>query len=60
MSAIQPVLLGGAWRASAGEATFQATNPRTMEPIADRYPISPWPEIEEALPRLEDALRQLG
>lgn len=59
MSAIQPVLLGGAWRASAGEATFQATNPRTMEPIADRYPISPWPEIDEALRAADAAFREL-
>jgi NADP-dependent aldehyde dehydrogenase len=59
MSVIQPVLLSGAWRASAGEATFQATNPRTMEPILDRYPVSPWPEIEEALRAAGQAFREL-
>lgn len=59
MASVQPVLLGGAWRASAGLETFTATNPRTTEPIPDRYPISPWPEIEAALQAADQAFRQL-
>jgi NADP-dependent aldehyde dehydrogenase len=46
---IQPVLIDGAWRQSSGTKTFQATNPTTQAPLADVYPVSPWPEIESAV-----------
>ncbi|MCS6978463.1 MAG: aldehyde dehydrogenase (NADP(+)) [Gemmatales bacterium] len=59
MSSVHPVLLGGTWRASAGLETFTATNPRTTEPIPDRYPISPWAEVEAALQAAEQAFREM-
>lgn len=46
---VHPVLIDGAWKASAGTRTFQAVNPATMEPLSDSYPVSPWPEIEQAI-----------
>lgn len=47
--ATHPVLIDGQWRPSAGQQTFQAVNPRTMEPLPESYPISPWSEVEAAL-----------
>jgi NADP-dependent aldehyde dehydrogenase len=43
------VLIDGAWRASSGTEFFQAVNPSTREPLPDRFPVSPWPEIESAV-----------
>lgn len=46
---LQPILLAGKWTPSTGTARFHAVNPKTTEPLADEYPVSPWPEIEQAL-----------
>src|SRR5262245_54939839 len=46
---IHPVLIDGAWRASAGTKTFQAINPATRAAIPGEYPVSPWAEIEQAV-----------
>ena len=46
---VQPVLIGGSWKASTGESTFQASNPATREALADVYPVSPWSEVEQAV-----------
>ena len=45
----QPVLIGGEWRESTGQTAFTAFDPKTREPLPDRYPVSPWAEIEECL-----------
>src|SRR5262249_10805361 len=52
-----PALIDGAWRASAGAATFQAVNPATTSPIPGDYPVSPWPEIEQAIQSAAKAAR---
>jgi 2,5-dioxopentanoate dehydrogenase len=44
-----PLLIDGAWRASAGTTTFQAVNPATGAALPGTYPVSPWPEIEQAI-----------
>ena len=46
---MQSVLIGGKWRKSLGEKTFQSINPATREVLPDLYPVSPWAEVEEAL-----------
>jgi alpha-ketoglutaric semialdehyde dehydrogenase len=46
---LQKILLAGRWTESAGTSRFHAVNPKTTEPLPDEYPISPWPEIEQAL-----------
>lgn len=46
---LQKVLIAGKWTDSVGTGRFQAVNPKTTEPLPDEYPISPWPEIEQAL-----------
>jgi alpha-ketoglutaric semialdehyde dehydrogenase len=45
----QKVLIAGQWTDSLSADRFQPVNPKTMEPLPDEYPISPWPEIERAL-----------
>ncbi len=44
-----PVLIGGRWRPAQATASFHALNPRTGEPLADEYPVSGWPDADEAL-----------
>lgn len=46
---MQPILLDGAWTASAGTKSFRATNPANCEPLAEEYPVSPREEIEKAI-----------
>lgn len=46
---VQPVLINGEWRASAGTKTFQGVNPKTRESLPETYPVSPWGEIEQAI-----------
>ncbi|HWL08903.1 MAG TPA: aldehyde dehydrogenase (NADP(+)) [Planctomicrobium sp.] len=46
---MKPVLVNGEWRSSLGTKSFQAVNPGTCEVLPDEFPISPWPEVEEAL-----------
>ena len=46
---VQRVLIDGQWTTSAGTSTFHAVNPRTKEPLPDKYPVSPWAEVVKAL-----------
>ncbi|HUG89515.1 MAG TPA: aldehyde dehydrogenase family protein, partial [Planctomycetaceae bacterium] len=47
--ALQPVLIDGEWTASLGTQTFRAANPAIAVPLADEFPVSPWPDVERAL-----------
>ncbi len=55
----QPVLIAGKWRPSAGADYFQSANPQTGVTLPENYPVSPWPEIEEAIEAAADAFQQL-
>jgi NADP-dependent aldehyde dehydrogenase len=44
-----PILVGGRWRPAAGLETFRALDPASGEPLPGEYPVSPWPDIAEAL-----------
>lgn len=46
---VQPVLIDGQWRRSQGKVQFAAVDPSTGEELAERYPVSPWDEVEEAV-----------
>lgn len=46
---VRPVLIDGQWKASAGSSTFRAHNPATTETLPDEFPVSPWPEVEQAV-----------
>ena len=45
----QPVLIAGAWRAAKATDTFRAENPATGEMLPDEFPVSTWPDCEDAL-----------
>lgn len=53
------ILTSGAWRSSTSSATFQAVNPKTMEPLAEHYPVSAWDDLEPALAAAQTAFDQL-
>ena len=58
---LKPVLIGGAWRASASASdTFTAINPATGEALADRYPVSGLDDVEAACRAGYDAAVALG
>lgn len=48
-SAIQPVLIDGAWIPARSLGGFQATDPSTRQTLPDVYPISDWSDVERAL-----------
>jgi NADP-dependent aldehyde dehydrogenase len=54
---VQPVLIAGQWRPSAGRETFPAVNPATKEPLPDQFPVSPWSEADEAIHSAANAFR---
>ena len=54
-----PVLIDGKWIASTGTETFQAANPTTEELLPDRFPVSPWEEIERAIQVAAAAAKQM-
>src|SRR5687768_9927973 len=48
-SRVHPILIAGAWRTSRSGESFSATNPRTRQPLADRYPVSGREDLDAAL-----------
>ncbi len=59
MSSLEPVLIAGKWRQSTGEEFFQSANPQIGETLPEKYPVSPWSEIEEAIEAAAEAYQQL-
>ncbi len=47
--AVRPILINGQWRPAQAAATFRAENPATCELLPDEYPLSSWPDCDEAL-----------
>ncbi len=57
---LSPVLIAGAWRpAQAPVGDFAAINPATKATLPDTYPVSDWPEVEEALLAAQEAVAAL-
>lgn len=54
---VHPVLIAGRWQASEGVEHFAAVNPATGERLADRYPVSPFSELEKCLRAADEAAR---
>jgi alpha-ketoglutaric semialdehyde dehydrogenase len=54
---VERVLIGGEWRESRGDKTFQAVNPQTRTALGTQYLVSPWIEIEEAIHCADKAAR---
>ncbi len=46
---VYPILIDGNWRPAGAFEIFRAFNPETGELLPEEYPVSPWPDIEEAL-----------
>ncbi len=59
MNNSQSVLIAGKWRPSTGIEFFQSANPQTGEALPENYPVSPWPEIEEAIEAAAEAYQHL-
>ncbi|MBL8824733.1 MAG: aldehyde dehydrogenase (NADP(+)) [Planctomycetia bacterium] len=53
------ILVDGSWRASQSGATFQAMNPKTMQPLPGQFPISTWADLEPMLAAASKAFEQL-
>lgn len=47
--AAEQVLIGGKWRDSEHNETFQAENPALKQALPEQYPISTWSDIDHAL-----------
>ncbi|MDX1963846.1 MAG: aldehyde dehydrogenase (NADP(+)) [Pirellulales bacterium] len=56
---MEPILIDGQWRASAGTEGFAPDNPATRTPLPQRYPISPWADLDAALSAAASAYAQL-
>jgi NADP-dependent aldehyde dehydrogenase len=56
---IQPVLIGGLWRAAGASEVFHAENPATRQTLPDGYPVSRWSDVELALDEAAAAARAL-
>ena len=55
----QNVLINGEWKASRSPDSFQPVSPLDGKPIGEKYPVSDWAEIEEALAAGNKAAREL-
>lgn len=52
------VLIDGHWISSEGAATFHAINPRTGETLDEKFPVSPWFEVDKALHSADRAFQE--
>ena len=55
----QEVLIAGKWRPARATATFRPVNAATGEPLAAEYPVSGWPDCDEALAAASAAASEL-
>jgi len=46
---LQPILIGGQWRAANATSSFHAENPATGEKFSEAYPVSSWADCDAAL-----------
>jgi len=57
--AVEPVLIGGNWQASANSGTFQAENPAECKLLEETYPVSSWSDIDACLKAAAAIQREL-
>lgn len=53
--AVEQILIEGKWVPAEEEATFQAVNPATGDPLGMNFPISGWADCDRALTAAADA-----
>jgi len=56
---LEPVLIGGEWRASSAAGTFNAVNPATGEALPETFPVSSMDDVEAALDAGGEAVLEL-
>jgi NADP-dependent aldehyde dehydrogenase len=56
---VQPVLIGGQWRAATSTTAFHAVNPATGERFSEAFPISNWSDCDAALTAATEAAHVL-
>jgi NADP-dependent aldehyde dehydrogenase len=59
VSALAQVLIGGEWREGDAVAQFQASNPRTREPVGPQYPVCSRKDLDEVLRAAAEAAKDL-
>ena len=57
--AVAQILINGEWVPAEEEATFQAVNPATGDPLAMNFPISGWSDCDRALTAAADSAAAL-
>ena len=55
----QPILIAGQWRAATSRKSFAAENPATGERLPEAFPVSEWPDCDQALAAAAAAARDL-
>lgn len=49
MAELEPVLIGGKWKAANASGDFRAIDPRTRSPLPGVYPVSSLDDVEESI-----------
>ncbi len=57
--AVEPVLIGGEWRAANASATFHADDPATGEALPEEFPVSSWTDCDATLDAATHAAKSL-
>jgi 2,5-dioxopentanoate dehydrogenase len=57
---LQPILIAGSWRPARATGSFRAVSPVDGKTLADEFPISDWPDCDEALDAAAAATAQLA
>ena len=55
-----PVLIAGEWREATSSSTFEPTNPATMSPTGEVYPVSAEADVEAAVAAAATASQELA
>jgi NADP-dependent aldehyde dehydrogenase len=57
--AVEQVLIAGGWRDARAKSTFRAENPATGAALEGEFPVSEWPDCDDALTAAAAAAKEL-
>lgn len=57
---LQPILIAGSWRPARATGSFRAESPLDGQPLAEEFPISGWPDCDDALDAAVTASAELS
>ena len=60
MTAVEPILVAGAWRPAVARRTYRAINPATGTTFEAEWPVSGWSDVDAALDAATGAARELA